>query len=474
MIEFLVIISFLLYPFDGFQVFSIAGYGVKFVDITLAILYVFFIFHLIFEKKRVELNNNVVFHFLLLVLFSAMLSGIYPLVKGDGLAIVQFIKTFIHFVFVYFFVFFSLLYDLKTDFWNKLIRILLIYSIFINIFGIYQVFARLYDLPLAWLPLNNVSMVYRGLYDISDISQLSIQFMNLYRATSIFTEPSHYAIFLTLILVFQLTPYLQKKEPFIKSRLLNIIITSLSFVSLLATFSLTALITLAMIYMGYLFFERREIFKNFVFITIGALIILIITDFIIKSYTETSPLQLFYTRVDGVVQTILGNDRQISGESFKYRTVIIETAFEIWQKSPIIGCGLGNFYLNQNKNINFAHDIIGNAISEMGFIGLTAILGLFISIFIYLIKLKNNESLQISKDEEKLIGVCLYLMIQITAVNFFSSSFLVYVNLWFYIGLIVSLMNSVLTKNYNNNIVLDFSSKNFDKNELLQKIKEFR
>ncbi len=443
------------------MLFSISGYGVKIIDVVLLLLYVFFVIELITDKKKIVINNNIVLHFIILLIVSSILSGFYPLLSGNAEAILQYFKTLVHFIFVYFVVFVFYAHNFSENFWDKLIRILLIYSIFINIFGIYQLFARLYNLPLAWLPINNVSMVYRGMFDMSDITQISIQFMNLYRATSIFTEPSYYAIFLSSILIFQIVPYIRKQEPFIKNRCVNILILVLTIIALLATFSITAILCVLAIFLGLMIFEYRNFAKKFLVIVITSLIILIITDLIIKYYTETSPIELFYTRIEGIFKTIEGSDRQITGESFKYRTEIIKTGFEIWQKSPITGCGLGNFYLNQNKNINFAHDILGNALSEMGLIGTIAILGIFFSIFYFLIKLyKNQYFIELTDSESRLLGVFLFIMIQTTTVNFFSSSFLIYANLWLYVGIALYLINKISNSLFSNNIHLCFYSEN--------------
>jgi O-antigen ligase len=297
-------------------------------------------------------------------------------------------------------------------------------------------------------------MVYRGMFEMSDITQISIQFMNLYRATSIFTEPSYYAIFLSSILIFQIVPYIRKQEPFIKNRFMNILILVLTIIALLATFSITAILCVVAFFLGLMIFEYRNFAKKFLVIMITSSVILIITDLIIEYYTETSPIELFYTRIEGIFKTIEGSDRQITGESFKYRTEIIKTGFEIWQKSPITGCGLGNFYLNQNKNINFAHDIFGNSLSEMGLIGAIAILGIFTSIFYFLIKYYKNQDLELTLSQSRLLGVTLFLMIQTVTVNFFSSSFLIYANLWLYVGIALYIINKISSKLFSNNIYL--------------------
>lgn len=457
MVERLLILSFLVYPFDGFMLFSISGYGVKIIDLVLVLMYIFFTIELVTTKRQIVINNNLVLHFIILLLFSSILSGFYPLLSGNSEAIYQYLKTFIHFIFVYFLVFVFYAHDFSENFWDRLIRTLLIYSIFINIFGIYQLFARLYNLPLAWLPINNVSMVYRGMFDMSDITQISIQFMNLYRATSVFTEPSYYAIFLSSIIIFQMVPYVKKQKPYISNKLTNILILVLTIIALLATFSITAILSILAIFIGLIIFEYRNFARKFLVITVSSLIILLITDSIIKYYSETSPIELFYTRIEGILKTIEGSDKQITGESFKYRTEIIKTGFEIWEKSPITGCGLGNFYLNQNKNINFAHDILGNCLSEMGLIGGVSILGLFFSIFYFLKKFyKNQDIINLTISQSRLLGVSLFLIIQTAAVNFFSSSFLIYANLWLYIGISLHLINKISTNLSSNNIYLCF------------------
>jgi len=464
LVERLLILSFLVYPFDGFMLFSISGYGVKIIDLVLLLIYVFFTIELITNKSQIVINNNIVLHFILLLLFSSILSGFYPLLSGNSEAIFQYFKTLVHFIFVYFVVFVFYAHDFSENFWDRLIRTLLIYSIFINIFGIYQLFARLYNLPLAWLPINNVSMVYRGMFDMSDITQISIQFMNLYRATSIFTEPSYYAIFLSSIIIFQMVPYIKKQKPFIDNKFINVLILVLTIIALLATFSITAILSILAIFLGLMIFEYRNFARKFLGITIISLIILLITDVIIKHYSETSPIELFYTRIEGILKTIEGSDKQITGESFKYRTEIIKTGFEIWEKSPITGCGLGNFYLNQNKNINFAHDIFGNSLSEMGLIGGIAILGIFLSIFYFLIKFyQTQDIIEITVSQSRLLGVSLFLIIQTATVNFFSSSFLIYANLWLYVGIALYLINNISIKLFSNNIYLCFYSERIKK-----------
>jgi len=53
----------------------------------------------------------------------------------------------------------------------------LIVAFFVNIFGIYQIFARLYDWPLAWIEITNVSFEQRGMRQVQgETQQLALKF----------------------------------------------------------------------------------------------------------------------------------------------------------------------------------------------------------------------------------------------------------------------------------------------------------
>ncbi len=454
MIQFFLILSFLLYPIDGFQIFDFWGYGVKFTDVTLLLLYAVVLKKLIWDGEQLKINFNIGVQLSIVLLLFATLSGIYPLFDGRGIAITQYFKTLVHFVYIYLFVLLSFSYKFKADDWKNVIKALLIFSIFVNIFGIYQMFARAFDLPLAWLELNNISMSNRGKLDVSEISQLSIQFMNLYRATSIFTEPSVYSAFNTMIFIFVAVPFIQKKQMFLASKWLNITIFLLVILGLVATFSLTALLAFVGILCGILIFEKRRYLKNLLIGLIIALPVLLLADAAVEHYTETSPIGLFAQRVGGIAGSSKGVNKELSGESYSYRLQIIGTSIEIWEKSMFFGCGLGNFYLNQNKEISYAQDSFWSAVAETGILGAAAFAGLFIAIFYATFKIRKDKNYIKDAEQERLINIAFYVVIQLFFVNFFTTNNFIFVNLWFYVGMVMSIINQIVKQNTNNIVTI--------------------
>lgn len=139
--------------------------------------------------------------------FAEYASVFAPLLSGSSEMQIQWLKTSTNFLSKWLLIltFASGIYS--ADAFRSAIRFMLVISIAINVFGIYQIFARAFDLPLAWIPINNVSISIRNYHSMDNMTQLSLRFENFFRATSIFSEPSFYAQFNTLVLTFLLIPF---------------------------------------------------------------------------------------------------------------------------------------------------------------------------------------------------------------------------------------------------------------------------
>jgi len=444
----MLIILFLLYPFEAFQLFAIGGYGVKAIDFALLAFYLLFLKEFIWDGKRFEVSYSQYITLLIFFLLVILLSSLYPLFSGDRYAIIQYFKTTAHFLHIFLFAFIALIYPYKPKDWIKVINIMLVFALFINVFGIYQIFARAFDLPFAWLEINNVSLTGRGALEVEDLQQLSLQFMDFFRATSIFSEPSFLAAFNTKMLLFQIVPFIRRKEQFVKTRWLSITIFSSNIIGTLATFSLTALLVIAGIVASLFLFENRKYLKHTIVAFVATAIIILIADNAIEKYTGASVVSLFAERVEGIFRGGLDQNKHITGESFSYRGQIIQTSIDIWLVSPIIGVGLGNFHLHQDVDIFFAQDIFFGTLSELGVIGNVIFLSFFASIYFAIFKFRINPDKFIIDDEtNSLFSICLYIMIQMTLVNFFTTNYMIYPTLWFYIGLILFILNKIRLDN---------------------------
>ncbi|MBE2189634.1 MAG: hypothetical protein IAE98_09215, partial [Candidatus Kapabacteria bacterium] len=197
MINFLIILYSITYFFDIFQLFAIGSTGITINDFLTFFIVVAFLVRAVWYGEEFKIPKNPILIFFLLFCFSTFISGVGPLLRGNPVEITQFFKTTAHFhqTILFAYVLFFIRID-SAIIW-KFVRIWLVLSLSINIFGAYQIVARFFDLPFAWLDVSNMSMFARGLLGSDEDSyvQLSLQFGNFFRATSIFSEPSALAGF---------------------------------------------------------------------------------------------------------------------------------------------------------------------------------------------------------------------------------------------------------------------------------------
>ncbi len=338
------IVSYLLLLSDnvsGWQFFSIGGYGLKLADFAILALIILFFKKYIIDAQPLRIYKNpIVFLFIIHIGFLTI-SGIFPYFVGDGDMIKQFFKSLLH---LYYIVFMAMIFfvnppSLKTI--NNFIRIILIASIFINIFGVYQLFARLYDLPFAFITFTNISLASHGLADTSEgVEQVALQFENFYRATSIFSEPSSLASFNIYAFIYMVVPRVFGIEPFIKNKTLNIVIIVCIIIGLFVTFSLTGLVNISLVLFAILVLNWKKFSKYLIPGLISISVIVLISDRVIESYFEVSIIELFTNRISSLAS--LGQGKELmTGESVLKRFDTMMKAFDVWLISPFIGVGLG-------------------------------------------------------------------------------------------------------------------------------------
>jgi O-antigen ligase len=335
--------------------------------------------------------------------------------------------------------------------WTKVLRAWLIASVFINVFGVYQIVARAFDLPFAWLEYNNLNMLGRGnLSSIDEVSQLSLRFQNFYRATSVLPEPSALAAFNVLIQIFIIVPFMQRSKPFFKSKLLTATIFISSLIALFLTFSLTGVLGLFLVLGSVFIFEKRIKLKAVLSILSVSVVLIVITDSIVESYSDISVLKLFGNRVTAIVSEREGRKGGMSGESFGTRVESAEQSLEIWYRHPLLGIGMGLTDFDKEAEIGFADFGILSAFSETGIVGGISFLGLFISFFIISFKLMKYRLINhLDDDENRLYGLAYYVVLQLFLINFIVSNNIVNMALWLPAAMIFSIFNSYSEKTDN-------------------------
>jgi hypothetical protein len=417
-----------------FQFTSVGGFGVQPSYIGIASLFFLIGYHFITNKVSVNLNPIIPVKSLILLQASAGLALLFVL-SNPNADVIQFIKSYSHFLFLTLFALTLGIINFESKVIVNIFRLWIIVSILLNIFGIYQLFARAFDLPLAWIQLSNVSLT--GNED-QEFQQLSLKFKNFYRATSIFSEPSALAGFnLTIIGILIAPMFKVDSYNLFKSKTFMNVVFILSVITLFVTFSLTAVMGLGLLGIAYVIYNRNINYLR-IFKTAFVIIILMITaDVIIESYFETSLLELFYTRI----ANILGlSNVGIVGESFSTRGNNFISSFQVWMENPIIGVGLGQtkFF----SEAGFSDYGIMHALMETGIIGGFFFIMIFVSLIVEMLLLKNRVGTQ-KPELQYILNSAFYLTFILIGTNFISGNSFINLYLWLYLGIIMATVTSV-------------------------------
>lgn len=444
----ILIVIFLTYFFTGFQLIAIAGYGVTLLDVSLLIFYFLIFKRLLWDGEKIKFSITPPLIFTVLLLGIVLLSGITPLLSGKSDWFIQFLKSSLHFYYLAGFAIICAIYPIEIKTWSSIIKMWIFLSVIINVFGIYQIFARAYNLPLAWIEFTNISMA-RGDEEIAEdaLRQLSLSYGSFFRATSIFSEPSALGSFNSYILSFILVPIVFKFKNFIQNTSLLTITIILCAAGLLLTFSLTAFVGFAFIIFGFLLMQRIKNMHRFLYITATVFIIILAADGILLQYLDISVIELFTKRLEGIAaygQT----DKMVYGESFGGRLLGAQKAVEIWESYPIFGIGLGLTSKNTINNLEFSDFTIFSVLSELGILGFLAFIGLFLSLFWISVNLIKKEKFRAAhnEDELKLMHIVFFILIVQFIINFISGNAFIVINLWGPLAIVLSIINQAFIK----------------------------
>ena len=435
------------YFLEIFQVFSLGSTAFTYCDCVIVAMILLIIKKTIWDGEELILAKNPVNYFLLIFILATVLSGLSPVFRGSGDEIKQFFKTSVHFYFTIMFFILNLFVKYKNEDWENVIKIFLIISIGVNIFGAYQIVARAFDLPLAWLQITNNSFTARSEdIDMDSLTQISLSFEGFFRATSIFTEPSALGAFNGLILTFLLIPFIQKQKMFFKSNFLNITIAVSAIMGMFLAFSLTGVTCLLIILLTILIFEKFKFLKGLIKSLIVAIILLIVVDQIVYAYSGTSVLALFTQRITGVFSIVL-NEKSNStpGESFGIRADNVTCMFNIWWHNPLFGTGFGlTSHSPYNGGMAFADISIMAVLAELGLVGLVGFVGIFLTFFIiYSRFLLNRDYIKtLPESYQRLFQLNLYILMMYFIVNYVSGNQIFTMHSWILLSIIVVPLNN--------------------------------
>jgi hypothetical protein len=440
-----VILIYIAYFTSFYQLFAIGTYGFTLIDLFTIVFYLIILKKLLWDGERLHFSFHYGLLFLFLFVLAVILSSINPIITGNKDQIVQYLKTSAHFIFVMLFTLVFALYPVKTTIWVKVIQLWLILSILINVFAAYQITARAFDLPFAWLEMSNLSLSARGEVAKTDISQLSLQFGSFFRATSIFFEPSGLAAFNTFIISFIVAPYFRGAKPFFKSKALTLIILILSLIAMLLTFSMTGLFGVFLILLSTQIFK----FSKRIFYAIPAVIlsvvILIAADTVVEKNFGVSVFDLFGTRFKGILNQ--KSTEGMAGESFFTRKNTIIGTLETWQEYPVTGIGLGTLQY-ANKGMVYSDNGAGSLLAETGSIGFITFSGMIVAFFIYSYRINKHKKYDniLNEEEKQIASTLFFIMITLFMINYVSGNNIVYFPTWYALNIVAAMINTIFIR----------------------------
>jgi len=323
-------------PFAGISLWSIGGRGIARVDWVMAVF--MFVVFISLEGGRIIVSRSSLYA--TLFVFTAFI-GIFPLLDAPESQLVDFITKGAQLVFSFsiFMVISSL--PLSEKELRGILRMWIFVSVGVSFYAIYQLFARVYDLPLAYMELTNPSVAYGG-----GESRIIHGF---YQVESVFREPSYLGAYLlgpivlcTVFLLKGAESLLLTGSRAVNRAILCVLISALLFTGSQAAY-LSLLITLAcMPFMGYV--SRAKMTKILLlllagFIGIGAFLELLDIGF----------LSSFWIRVKYLLLNIIDPAGTEEITSTRVRTGAIFAALDVWASHPILGVGLNNMrhYTNE-------------------------------------------------------------------------------------------------------------------------------
>ncbi len=427
----------------AFQLFSIFGYGFTAYDFFICILILIIGFKFIWSGYELNIPKNAFIYFFFIFGLSVLVSGLRFFESNNTDFIFQYIKTASHLYLYMLFCLICFVIPVKSDTWDNIIKVFLAISLLVNIFAIYQIFARAFNLPLAWLNYNNISLIGRGfMEDIDEFSQLSLKFGNFFRATSFFSEPSSLAQYNLFVLVFTLIPFVQKESPFFKNKTLTLSIFITALITLMLTYSLTGFLGLVLLLSAVFLLEKVKRIKALVITLISSIIVLLVADSYLQQYTEISVLELFSNRITGVFDIMSGEEKHLAGESFTIRRDNVSATMEVWTKFPLYGCGLGLLYTIPGYEFLFSDTSISSLFAETGLFGSTAFILFFAVLFVITFEyLRKHQFINgLTDSERRLIRLTFYLMILLFEFNFISGNLYVNFLTWNHLALILSMI----------------------------------
>jgi hypothetical protein len=381
-------LMFMASVFGIFQVLAIGTFGMSPLELCYTVFFLYLPFHLYALGRPVRFPVNLENVALVGFIVCTLISSVYVLFLGETRNNQQFIKTALHFFFVVVIMFVHGHLRITPAFVNSILRFYLSFCVLLSLYAVYQVPARIMDLPLAWMPVTNVS--FHDSEEYSSVgSQLALKFENFYRATSVYSEPSSLGYASAMQIVLVLVPILRKSKHFLKTKWAVSLSLVTSVIALFLAFSMTGvLVMFTCLAVVILLYPKRVVPRLLPIVGITAACILV-ADVLAMTIVDISVLDMFRGRIGSYVTGAAFSDvgqGTIIGESATQRYDDIRVAYEVWKDSPVTGYGFGCFrhhVYGRLHNSTFPSNTYATVLVDTGLLGLLSyvfMLGCFVMV----------------------------------------------------------------------------------------------
>lgn len=425
----------------GFSLFYFSTYGFTLLDVNIFFCLIVLIFSFFNGQKALKVAINPPNFFLLLFNVSIFFSFIVVFITNSAINNVQLLKSTTHYYYVLAFILLVFSSFLQPDtYYKKIIPTLIILLTIFNIYGIYQLFARIYGLPFAWIEYSNKG-IFSRLEIFTNIQQSIMSYGFFVRATSIFTEPSVLASYNIYLLVFLIIPWIQYRRNFFNSSMLTSLFIAISGITLFFTFSMTGVLGFILVFSLAFFIEKFTMYKKVLFIILVSLVAIYFANFLAKEIVQVDLLEMFSHRFKSLLT--FGKE-EIGGESFSGRIKNLSQSFNVFTKNYLFGVGMGLLGYQPNFEYMFSDSSLFSIFAEAGiFAGFFFIAMMFSLLYfsIDLYKKVQKNLIEVSNNEKKLIGIIPYIVLFEIFRTFLTVNYISYFAFWINIGLALYVVN---------------------------------
>lgn len=446
--QLLILLIFIGFPFHGFQFFSVGTLGVTPSDFFIILVVIYTILSISLTKAKISIVDHSLPKIIILFALACFFSIIKPLFNSSDGHIFQFFKTYTHLLYLMVFGFLAFVVEIDNKSLLRIFKWLLVISILVNIYSFYQLIARVYDLPFAWVKLNNQALADRGTGSLDNYRQLALKYKNFYRATSIFSEPSALASWNLFMLSILFPLISDKSKGLFRNRSYIIFQIVLTLLTLLITFSLTAFLGIVTIFTFLFIIANSKEKIKYLKITLFGLTILALVDIMLSQLLGVSVFLLLFERIYLIVTSLMSDEiLLVTGDSFFFRAERMIEGFKTYIEYPFSGIGMGLFS-EYNTDIEFPDNSISQVVAETGFLGMVFFILIFSSsiytVFYLLKKHKKNPFL--SELDLVLLKIAGLINVYQFFLNFASANIFVTIGMWIPFFISFSIISKLLIK----------------------------